>query len=417
MFFEHKKNRIPVIGLTILFLMYSIETTGKRSEITKRAEIEYAKANYDEAYRLFREAIQKGDTTGKPRFFLGLIVETRRQYKESIGYFKEALQRSLDKKYAKVALWKVILYMHQVADRDQLFEYASQLRKIIGENKKLNEIVQDAEANAVPVHREAQKLLNEASSLEAAFLKDKNKKNFWQDHESKILETASIYEAVYRVDTRYGNYLWRSAYYYENTNQFEDALKNYQSILAFSPNNARVKYKIGIIYKKQMKYQLAEKYLHEVYKQRNLKPILNFYTAINLSQIYYFFKDFPRSNRFARKALSKRYRKHRNQSQNNLLHLLSCNTDTPLKKILAKKNPRRLRSLIRNNKSCSWLLNRWKKLMPALTAQKSADHIDRAYEIEIEKTQIEYILSRLLKAKQSHLDHLLSKKNRSFEKR
>ena len=387
-----------MVGLAILFLMYPAGATNKKvskkSEITKKAQVEYAKANYEKAYHLFREAIQKGDATGEPRFFLGLIVEAWRRYRESIDYFKKALQRSLDKKYKKVALWKTILYMEQVADHAQLLEYADRLKKIIGDNRKLNEIIQNSEFKISPTHIEARRLLNEAFHLEASFSKDKKEKNFWQDHESKILEIASIYKTVSGMDERYRNYLWKSAYYYENTNQFEDAFRDYQSILAFSPDNARAKYKIGIIYKKQMRYQDAEGYLLEVYKQKRLESILNFYTAINLSQIYYSLRDFPRSNQFAKVALAKRYRKHRSSSQNNLLRLLSCNTRIPLKKILLKKKLKDIQSLRRSNIPCSRLLKRWKKLT----------------KIKTEIAQIEYVLSRLLNAKQNHLNYLVSKK-------
>ena len=363
------------------------------------AEVEYAKANYNEAYSLFKKAIQNGDTRGEPGFFLGLIVETKRKYRESVEYFKDALQRPLPKKYKKVALWKVILYLKQTRNYPETLDYAQQLKEIIGENRKLNEIIEEAELNVSPVYIEGQKILSEAIALESKFLKDKNDPNFWEKHQTKIIEVANIYEILSNMDERYRKYLWKSAYYHEHTYQFDNALRNYQSILEFEPENIRATYKIGVIYKKQMEYRKAEVYLKEVYKKENSKPILNFYTAINLSQIYYFLRNFSLSNKFAKSALGKRYRKYRNRSQKNLLSLLLCNTNAPMKVILGETDAKKLKRLINVNKTCSYLSNRWQKLTDIVT----------------QKAKIEYILSRLLYAKQNHLNYLVSQKTEYFK--
>ena len=392
-------KKVVSFFFSVVFLVSAPVAASQKSKLTKQAEIEYAKANYDKAYSLFKKAIQSGDTKGEPRFFLGLIVETRRKYRESIEYFRDALQRSLPKKYRTVALWKVILYLKQTRNYPDALDYAQQLNKIIGANRKLNEIIEEAELNVSPVYIEGQKILREAIALETEFLKDKAHQNFWEKHQPKIIEVANIYEILSNMDERYRKYLWKSAYYYENTYQFENALRNYQSILKFDPDNIGATYKIGIIYKKQMKYQDAEVYLKKVYKKENSKPIMNFYTAINLSQIYYFLKTFSLSNEFARFALGKEYSKYRSQSQKSLLRLLLCNTNTPLQVILTETNLKKLKSLRKMDKTCFSPANRWQKL---------GDMVTR-------KTQIEYILSRLLYAKQNHLNYLVSGEIKYFE--
>ena len=74
-----------------------------KSDLTKKGEQAYAKANYDTALKIFKKSIQQGDMTGFPRFFIGIILETKRKYRESIKYYIEAVELPLEKQYQKAA--------------------------------------------------------------------------------------------------------------------------------------------------------------------------------------------------------------------------------------------------------------------------------------------------------------------------
>ena len=77
--------------------MFSLKKRTDKSNFTQRGEKQYAKANYNKAFQLFQEAVKEGDTSGEPHFFMGLILETRRNYKKSVEHYIEAIKKILIK--------------------------------------------------------------------------------------------------------------------------------------------------------------------------------------------------------------------------------------------------------------------------------------------------------------------------------
>ena len=301
--------------------------------MAKLAEKEYAKAKYDNALKLFQRAIEKGDETGAPPFFIGLILETKREYRESIPYYIEAVSRPLEKQYKKAALWKIILYFRQTGNYAQLLEYSDVLKKLVGPNRRLEEIIENAELNATPIHQEARKILKEVSELEAGLLPDKQRPSFWQDHADQIEDAARLYENLSGLHERYQNFAWKAANYYENLEIFEDAVRVYRWITNIA-DSQKANYKIGVLLKKQKKYTDAEEYLVDVIRSNEANKILKYYAYISLAQSHYGAQNFARAKEDVENALDRSFKKNQKPHQRNILYLIKCNTSLQIPEII-----------------------------------------------------------------------------------
>ena len=340
----------------------------KRSRLTKLAEKEYAKARYDKALKLFQKSIEKGDETGAPPFFIGLILETRREYRESIPYYIEAVSRPLKKQYKKAALWKIVLYFRQTGSYAQLLEYSEVLQNLVGPNKRLEEIIENAELNATPVHREARRIFKEVNDLEAGFLPDKKQPSFWQDHAYQIENAARLYEYLSGLHERYQNFAWKAANYYENLEIFNDAVRVYRWIASIA-NSQKANYKIGVLLKKQKKYTDAEGYLVNVIHSDEANKILKYYAYISLAQSHYGAHNFTKAKEGAENALARSFKKIQKPHQRNILYLLKCNTSLQIPEITKSSEDKKvLHDLSRMFKPCYSFITK-KKFF-----HKSKDH-------------------------------------------
>ena len=297
--------------------------------MTKLAEKQYALTSHNSALKLFKQSIKAGDRTGTPRFFIGLILETRRKYDESILYYIEAVNRPLKKEYKKAALWKLILYFQRIGNYAGVLEYSDTLTKIIGSNKGLKKIIFEAEMNVTPLHVEARQKIKKAIGLEKKYLVDKKKIISLKKNAIAIEEIAKIYEDTAKMHKKYQYFGWKAASYYENLDFFDDAVRVYQWIID-QQNSLRANYKVGVILRKQKKYEDAEKYLINVISAKNIDKKLKYYAYINMTQVHYGMQSFIRAEKDAKSSLSKVFLKERKKRQSHILHLIKCNSSLQL---------------------------------------------------------------------------------------
>ncbi len=305
-----------------------------KSDLTEFAKKEYARAYHSSALKLFKQSIKEGDKTGTPRFFIGLILEAKRKYNESILYYIEAVDRPLKKEYKKAALWKLILYFQKIDNYAGVLEYSAILKKIIGRNKGLEKIIFEADMNVTPLHIEARQKIKKAINLEKKYLVDKKKIMFWKKHVIAIEETARIYEDIAKIHKKYQYFGWKAASYYENLDFFDDAIRVYQWIIE-KKNNLKANYKIGVILRKQKKYEDAEKYLMNVINAKNIDKKLKYYAYINMTQVHYGMQSFIQAEKDAKSSLSKVFFKERKKRQSHILYLIKCNSSLQIDQMTA----------------------------------------------------------------------------------
>ena len=93
--------KAPAVALATI-LLFTLPLFSKSKEVLL-GEKAFSRGAHDTAKKHFEQAIENGDESGDPRFYIGLILEARRQYAESIPYFRAAAERPMQKKFRKAA--------------------------------------------------------------------------------------------------------------------------------------------------------------------------------------------------------------------------------------------------------------------------------------------------------------------------
>ena len=307
--------------LNFTYVTYAAEV---KSPKMLQAEQAYAKANYDNALKLFNELIAEGNTAGECRFFIGIILESKREFAKSIPYFIEAVSLSLKKEYYIASLWKLILYFQQIQDYPSVLTYSSKLKNKIGSNEQLDSIIHEAEAKASPAKMEARSLVNESLELEKKIFVNKNQLNFWENNITSIIKIANNYERASRLDDTFSNLLWKSANYYEKIEKYSLAIKIYKDLTNKPKNADNAKYKLGVLYKKLNDYQNSKNYFMEAIQGNQSNGILYYYTYANLGKVYLALGDLNNAHVYSLKALDPKYNSYRKAKSKNIIILNLC---------------------------------------------------------------------------------------------
>lgn len=293
--------------ISALYLLLAFAPLGaEKSNAVVLGEKAYSRGAYDTARQHFQQAIENGDETGDPRLYIGLILESRRQYAESIPYFRAAAERPMQKKFKKVAYWKLVILYRQAKLYPESLRYVERLEETGEKSELFDKIRAEAEGHqAVAGGRDLKGYadVRKASALEKEF---RERLAGGADIE-EVAETAQAAVASYKnaisLDERWKEYRWKIAGIYEKLKQPAEAQAVYRLIWHESGDTSAA-YKLGFIARRNGEYRNALKFFGAALERTIEDPQLKFYIRYNAAQAHYAlgnFKDSYAHSRLARR--------------------------------------------------------------------------------------------------------------------
>ncbi len=293
----------PLFYVWALIIVTQLAAATKRQEVIL-GEKAYSRGAYDTARQYFEQAIEKGDETGDPRLYIGLILESRRQYAESIPYFRAAAERPMQKKFKKVAYWKLVILYRQAKLYPEALRYVERLEEMGEKSELFDKIRGEAESyrglaggrdlkgyaeirRAMALEKEFRERLARGASLE------------------EVSETAQAAIAAYKLaisqDERWKEYRWKVAGIHEKLRQPVEAQAVYRLIWDESGDSSAA-YKLGFIARRKGEYEAALKYFGAALEKQIEDPQLKFYIRYNAAQAHYALGNFKESFAHSRQA-------------------------------------------------------------------------------------------------------------------
>ncbi len=388
-FYINYKGISKQLFIFLLIFICTLEKYTSELNLASQAKKEYAKANYSKALILFKKAIENGDDGGEPRFFIGTILESKREYAKSINYFIEAVERNIKKDYMIAALWKIVLYFKKTGNSTHALHYAERLKEMIGGNRRLMKIIERINKNFSPASIEARNLLIMAMDIEKKIASDKlqtDEKDSYPDE----MQIAHLYERAALLDESLFHLNWKAVSYYENLKSWIDAIRVYRILLQDDKDLGKAMYKLGVIHRKIGEYQISSEYLNRVIQFEDIKPILNYYALINLSQASIALGNFQKAREYASKTFQKKFTKYKKKTGYQLMTFIFCIATYPVNGLLSYPLLKEDHFLETDRKTCDQRLS------------------DTSFEKIRSK---EYLLFYLTKAKKYHFKYVTSAKN------
>lgn len=311
---------ICVVCASVFLLAKRLEAAKKSNEVIL-GEKAYSRGAYDTARQYFEQAIENGDESGDPRLYIGLILESRRQYAESIRYFRAAAERPMQKKFKKVAYWKLVILYRQAKLYPEALRYVERLEEMGEKSELFEKIRNEAEGHRGIVGGRDLKgyaAIRRASALEKEF-----RERLAEGAEiEEVLDTAQAAIAAYRTaisqDERWKDYRWKIAGIHEKLKQPAEAQAVYRQIWEDSSDPAAA-YKLGFIARRNGEYRSALQYFAAALEKPIEDPQLRFFIRYNAAQSHYALGNFKES--YAHSRLARRLSGDLELSQKTILGL------------------------------------------------------------------------------------------------
>lgn len=294
-----------VICAVVMLLVTGRSAATKSNEVIL-GEKAYSRGAYDSARQHFEQAIENGDETGDPRLYIGLILESRRQYAESIPYFRAAAERPMQKKFKKVAYWKLVILYRQAKLYPESLRYVERLEEM-GEKSELFDRIR-GEAEGYRGVAGGRDLKGYADIRKASALEKEFRERLANGADlAEVSDTAQAAIASYKLaisqDDRWKEYRWKIAGIHEKLKQPAEAQAVYRLIWEESGDTSAA-YKLGFIARRNGQYRTALKYFGAALEKEIEDPQLKFYIRYNAAQAHYGlgnFKDSYAHSRLARR--------------------------------------------------------------------------------------------------------------------
>lgn len=246
----------------------------------------YSRGSYDAAKQHFEQAIANGDETGDPRLYIGLILESRRQYAESLPYFRAAAERSMQKKFKKVAYWKLVILYRQAKQYPESLRYVERLEEIGEKSELFEKIRMEAEAYQGGSNTKGYSDVRRAMAFERQY----KEKSAGSKDAAELCELADSiiqsYNAAIVADARWKEYRWKIALYHERCKRLPDAERVYAQIWDESHDPAAA-YKLGLFARKRKEYKTALKFFGGALENPPEDLQMRFYIHYNAAQAHY----------------------------------------------------------------------------------------------------------------------------------
>ena len=288
------------LALVSCFLCWGLAAKSKEVVLGEKA---YSKGAFDTARKHFQEAIDNGDESGDPHLYIGLILESRRQYAESIQHFRAAAERPMQKKFKKVAYWKMAILCRQAKLYGESLRYVDRLQDM-GEKSELFEKIRAEAGNyqgpVAPTAGGATNAhLKKAIALEKEF-KEREEKD--DDEAAELMRSIiAAYKSAIAEDARLKDYRWKIAQYYEKLKEPREAQSIYRQIWENSGDPSAA-FKLGAAARRMGDYTGALKYFAAALEKPIEDPQLKFYIRLNAAQSHYGLAHYPESFAHAKVA-------------------------------------------------------------------------------------------------------------------
>lgn len=288
---------LSLVSATLVF-------AGKSQELLL-GEKAYSRGAYDAAKEHFEQAIENGDESGDPRLYIGLILEARRKYAESIPYFRAAAERPMQKKFRKVAYWKLVILYRQAKQYPEALRYVERLEEIGEKSELFDKIRAEAEGFSGSAGRDFKGYsdIRRANAIEKEFHEKQAAGSDAEDLAELGQSAIAAYQLAISQDARWKEYRWKIARLHEKMKQGIEAEAVYKLIWEES-GDASAAYKIGSMARRRGEYRNALKYFGAALEKPIEDPQLKFYIRYNAAQAHYglgHYKDAYAHARLARK--------------------------------------------------------------------------------------------------------------------
>lgn len=291
----------PALLFLLLFAAGALVAKSKEVLLGEKA---YSRGAYDSARQYFQQAIENGDETGDPRLYIGLILEARRQYAESIPYFRAAAERPMSKKFKKVAYWKLVILYRQARNYPEALRYVERLEAMGEKSETFDKIRGEAENHPSIIGGKELKgyaEIRKGAALEKEFRTQLASGATLDEASDTARAAIAAYQAAIAQDERWKDYRWKIAAIYEKLKQPAEAEAVYRQIWQES-QDASAAYKLGFIARRKGDYRNALKYFAAALEQPIEDPQLKFFIRYNAAQAHYALGNFKDAYTHARLA-------------------------------------------------------------------------------------------------------------------
>lgn len=290
----------------LLLFFLSILALHSKSKQLILGEKAYSRGSLDAAKDHFEQAIENGDETGDPRLYIGLILESRRQYAESIPYFRAAAERPMsNKKFKKIAYWKLVILYRQAKQYPEALRFVERLEDM-GEKSDILEKIRD-EAGSYEGNSATKGFaeIRKASALEKEYAEKLAKGEDADELQELAQSIIDTYNKAIAQDAAWNNYRLKVARYQEKLKQTNEAESTYKQIWQESADPGAA-YKLGLFARKSGNYKKALEYFGAALEKPVEDPQLKFYLRLNAAQSRYGLANYADAYKHAKaaKALS-----------------------------------------------------------------------------------------------------------------
>lgn len=291
--------KAPAVALATI-LLFTLPLFSKSKEVLL-GEKAFSRGAHDTAKKHFEQAIENGDESGDPRFYIGLILEARRQYAESIPYFRAAAERPMQKKFRKAAYWKLVILCRQAKLYGEALRNIERLEEMGEKSEIFDKIRFEAENYQGRRDYKGNEHIRKAVALEKEYNERITNGDAAEDLGELIERIIAEYKLAIQQDARWKEYRWKIARYYEKLRRNNEALEVYRQIWE-DGGDAGAAYKLGYFARKAGRYQDALTYFAAALEKDIEDPQMKFYLRYNAAQANYGLARYPEAFTHAKAA-------------------------------------------------------------------------------------------------------------------
>lgn len=278
-----------------IHLLLAVVLTGAISAKSKEVllgEKAYSRGSHEAAKKYFLQAIENGDETGDPRFYIGLILEARREYAESIPYYRAAAERPMQKKFKKAAYWKLVILCRQAKLYGEALRAVERLEEMGEKSETFDKVRYEAENYQGRREYKGYDSIRKATALEKEYNERIANGDKPEDAAELIERIIASYRQAISQDSRWKDYRWKIARYYEKLKWNKEAADAYRQIWEEGAD-AGAAYKLGYFARRSGDYRGALKYFAAALEKEIEDPQLKFYLRYNAAQANYGLGRYP----------------------------------------------------------------------------------------------------------------------------
>ncbi|MBS0618353.1 MAG: tetratricopeptide repeat protein [Spirochaetes bacterium] len=246
----------------------------------------YSRGAYDTAKKHFQTAIENGEESGDPHLYIGLILESRRQYAESIPYFRAAAERPMQSKFRKVAYWKLVILYRQARLYGESLRYVNKLEEMGQKSELFEKIRAEAETHPGNANYKGNANIQKAIQLEKEYRTRREAGDEESELHELIQQIIAQYNQAITEDARWKEYRLKIAQYQEKLDRKAEAETTYRQVWEES-HDANAAYKLGLFARKAGNYREALRYFAAALEKVGDDARLRFYIRLNAAQSHY----------------------------------------------------------------------------------------------------------------------------------